>query len=69
MFAYFVRFVWFFSAAGAGLFGFLILTPPLNWAAMLAGFLVGGIGSMVLFRRFATESQRRADLEARLHND
>lgn len=67
--AHLARIVVFFAAMGAGLWGFAALTAPWNWLSFVAAFLVGGVASMMLFKRLATDEQRKEDLEARLHND
>ncbi|MBD2842075.1 hypothetical protein [Erythrobacter rubeus] len=59
----------FFSFMAYGLWGFIALPEPWRWLAFIAAFLVGGTSSMIVFKRLASEEQRKNDLEARLHND
>ncbi|MEM8726223.1 MAG: hypothetical protein AAGE86_11945 [Pseudomonadota bacterium] len=69
MMAFAVRYLLFFTAMALGLWGFLAL--PLLWGVLclVVGFLIGGIASMVAFKRLATEKQIKEDLEARLIDD
>ena len=67
--AHLVRMALFFGGIGVGLWAFQALNEPWNWVSFLGAFLIGGVASMVAFRKLANASQRKADLEARLHND
>lgn len=67
--AYLIRTVVFLGAMGFGLWGLVSLPNPWGWLAIVAAFLIGGITSQTLFKRFATKQQIMDDLEARLHND
>ncbi|MEL6542575.1 MAG: hypothetical protein AAFP79_00245 [Pseudomonadota bacterium] len=64
-----LKMVVFFSFMGLGLWGFASFSDPWGWLAFVAAFLVGGTLSQLVFKRFATPEQIKADLESRLHND
>jgi hypothetical protein len=67
--AYLVRTIVFFAGMGLGLWGFIALDTPWNFAAFIGAFLVCAPLSMWSFARLATPEQRKADLVARLFND
>lgn len=67
--AYVFQMVVFFGFMGLGLWGLAALIDPWGWAAFIAAFGIGGVSSRLVFKRFATHEQVKAELEARLHND
>ncbi|MEM9502205.1 MAG: hypothetical protein AAF941_10230 [Pseudomonadota bacterium] len=67
--AYLVRTVLFLGMVALGLWGFAVLDDPWGWIAFGTAFLVGGVASMIAFKRLATHEQIKEDLEARLRND
>ena len=67
--AHVARLTVFFAASGLGVWAFLALAAPWSWIAFIGAFLVGGVASMLVFKRLASPAQRREALEARLYND
>ncbi|MDJ0977360.1 MAG: hypothetical protein QNI87_02375 [Erythrobacter sp.] len=67
--AYLLRAIVFFGFMALGLWGLASLATPWNWVALLGAFLIGGSGSMIVFKRLATDKQIKEDLEARRLED
>ncbi|MEM6826619.1 MAG: hypothetical protein AAF553_01600 [Pseudomonadota bacterium] len=66
---FFLRYGLFVGFFGLGLWGLVRLAEPWGLLALIGGFVAGGVTSRLIFKRFATPEEVKAELEARLHND
>ncbi|ANC50530.1 hypothetical protein CP97_14844 [Aurantiacibacter atlanticus] len=67
--AYLARTIAFFSFVIPGMWYFLSHDGTAGWLALFGSFFAGALSAHWLFKRLATEDQRREDLTARLFND